>query len=136
MTIRHPQLDVVETVPYHRWLGIASIVAEAGQASFNLPVAEHCANTFGVLHGGIIASCCDIVAYCALVSALPHDTLAVTHGFNLSIMRPTSVGVRLRFEGRVIRKGRNVAFLDAKVLDGENIVATAQVTKSLMKAKG
>jgi hypothetical protein len=29
-----------------------------------------------------------------------------------------------------------VAFLEAKVLDGEKIVATAQVTKTLMKAKG
>jgi uncharacterized protein (TIGR00369 family) len=131
---RHPQLDAVESLPYHRYLGIGPITAAAGRASFELPVAEHCANAFGVLHGGILASLCDVAAYCALVSTLPADSHAATHDLHLSVMRPTSVGRRVRFEGVVVQKGRSLAFLEARALDEDRLLATARITKSLLGA--
>lgn len=131
---RHPQLDVVESLPYHRYLGIGPVSAEAGRASFELVVAEHCANAFGVLHGGIVASLCDVAAYCALVSTLPADGVAATHDLHMSVMRPSFVGHRVRFEGEVVQKGRSLAFLEARASDGGRLLATARVTKTLLGA--
>ena len=52
----------------------------------------------------------------------------------MSLLRPVSAGKRVDITGSVLRRGRAVAFMRAEAtVDGE-VVAAAQVTKSVVRA--
>ena len=66
--------------------------------------------------------------------SLSDEEHAVTHDLTVSLMRPVAAGKRVDLTGTVLRRGRAVAFLRAEAtVDGE-VVAAAQVTKSVVRA--
>jgi acyl-coenzyme A thioesterase PaaI-like protein len=63
---------------------------------------------------------------------LSDDEHAVTHDLSVSLLRPVAADKRVDVRGTVLRRGRAVAFIRAEAtVDGE-VVAAAQVTKSVV----
>lgn len=131
--MQHPHVAQVEALPYHRYLGLRVLESSEGRGKLELPITEANANAMNVLHGGVLYTVCDVASYLALVSLLPHDHGAVTHDLHVSCMRPGGFGETLLVEAEVVRQGRSVAFMDARARIGDKLIATARVTKSIMK---
>lgn len=133
--IRNRAEDVlprVQALALHRHLGIGPIHAQHGHAHFEITVGEALLNPAGALHGGVIYSLCDVACYCALLTLLaPHEE-AATHDLQVSLLRGASAGQVLRFEGEVLKRGRQLAFGSAQVHADSKLLARAQVTKSII----
>lgn len=80
-------------------------------------------NPFGMLHGGYLAVFVDELLSTAIGSVLENGEWAVTAELKLSYLRALRPG-RLEGRGRVIRRTRSIAFMDAEVsnADGEAAV--------------
>lgn len=98
-----------------------------------LHVSSDTLNAVGALHGGVISTLLDVAAYMALAPELDANEEAITHALFVSYQRPASSGDRLAVRGHVARRSRRLAFVTAELGDDEQVLATAQVTKSIVR---
>jgi len=126
--IMSDQPRVLTPTPYGRHLGFEVLEAHRGIASVRLELAEHIRNRRGVAHGGALASLLDAALGAAVISAIePHEwcgTLQLSIQYN----DPARHGPLLA-NGRVVRRGRTVAFAEGEVVDARgHTVARAHGT--------
>ena len=122
-------------IPLHRFLGVHLVDADDPAAGVAFAADEPALNNVGVLHGGVVTALLDVACYLALLPHLAPDENAVTHDLTASLVRSVPRGAQVQVTGSVVRRGRTIAFLraDARV-DGE-VVAAAQVTKTLLRPR-
>ena len=126
------RLAAVLEIPLNRFLGMQLRDPADPSAGIWFPVGPSAQNQAGVLHGGVVTTLLDTACYLALLPQLSDGEHAVTHDLTVSLMRPVSAEQRVDIVGTVLRRGRAVAFLRAEAtVDGE-VVAAAQVTKSVV----
>ena len=125
-------LPQVENHPLHRFIGVERIHAQDGKARIEITLGSGAVNPIGVFHGGVAYMLCDMACYSALLSVLADGENAVTHDIHVSLMRAAQLGERVVASGRVIRRGRQLAFMEAEIHCGERLLARATVTKSIL----
>lgn len=123
----------VMSVPLIAFLGARPASADDPTAGLVLEVDDPTLNAAGVLHSGVIATMLDLAAYLAILPLLAPDEQAVTHHFSATYLSPTRIGELVAAKGRVLRAGRHVAFTEASVRSADRLVATASVTKSIVR---
>jgi uncharacterized protein (TIGR00369 family) len=125
------RIDAIVEVPLNRHLGLVFDEHADGGAVGHFDAAEpHSA--FGGLHGGVFYALLDAICMLALLPALSESEHAVTHDLHVSMMRPVAPGTRCVLEGRLIRKGRTLAFLEGVARADGQVIASARVTKSIL----
>lgn len=134
MTRAGPFWDVMEgraaPPPAAEVLGweLVSVDPEAGTIEVSFTAGERFLNPFGVVQGGFLAAMLDDTLGPALVATLGRGQSAPTTDLHVQFLRPARPG-RLLGRGRVVRKGRGVAFLAGELVDQEGtVVATATAT--------
>jgi uncharacterized protein (TIGR00369 family) len=126
------RVRAVLDIPLNRFLGMQLRDDDDPSAGIWFPVGASAQNQAGVLHGGVVTTLLDTACYLALLPSLTAAEHAVTHDMAVSLVRPVAADKRVDVVGSVVRRGRAVAFLRAEAtVDGE-IVAAAQVTKSVV----
>ena len=91
-------------------------------------------NPVGVIQGGFLAAMLDDTLGPALVATLGPGLFAPTTDLHVQFMRPARPG-RLTGRGRVVRRGKGVAFLAGELLDESGqIVAAATATAQIRAA--
>jgi acyl-coenzyme A thioesterase PaaI-like protein len=119
--------------PIHRLLGLeGEVEAREGRASFEVVVGRESINPYGRTHAAFYYTFLDVVCYCAALSVLPHDQSATTADMHSSLMSGTQVGDRVRFEGHILKRGRNLIFLTADATCDGKLVAQARITKFVL----
>ena len=93
-------------------------------------------NPAGVVQGGFLAAMLDDTMGPALVCGLEPGDFAPTTDLHVQFLRPARAG-RLTGRGRVVRRGRDVAFLAGELVDQEGAVvavatATAQIRRHML----
>ncbi len=121
-------------IPFHQFLGMELRDADDPAAGIWFPVGPPTLNPVGLLHAGVIYSLMDVACFLALIQHLGDDEHAVTHDLTVSLLRPVSPGKRVDITGTVLRRGRQVAFMRADATVDGQVVAAAQVTKSVVRA--
>ncbi len=121
-------------IPFHQFLGMELRDADDPAAGIWFPVGLPTLNPVGLLHAGVIYSLMDVACFLALIQHLGDDEHAVTHDLTVSLLRPVSPGKRVDITGTVLRRGRQVAFMRADATVDGQVVAAAQVTKSVVRA--
>jgi len=100
--------------PFFCLMGIDVVSMEAGKAVLRMEVRPEMCNGVGWLQGGIFTALADEAMALALYPVLsPHEGIA-TVSESTSFIRGVQNGAILA-EGRVIRKGRRVAFAEGEV---------------------
>lgn len=127
-------LHSVENHPLHRMMGVEKIDSANGSASIAITVGENAVNARGAFHGGIAYTICDMACYAALLGVLAEGENAATHDIHVSLMRAAKRGDRIVTSGKVIKRGRNLAFMEAEMHCGDQLIARATVTKSILRA--
>lgn len=121
-------------IPFHQFLGMQLRDEADPAAGVWFPVAGPTLNPGGLLHAGVIYSLMDVACFLALIRHLTDDEHAVTHDQSVSLLRPVPADRRVELRGTVLRRGRAVAFLRADATVEGTLVATAQLTKTVVPA--
>jgi uncharacterized protein (TIGR00369 family) len=129
------RVSAVLDIPLNRFLDVRLRDPADPAAGLWFPVGRSAQNQAAVLHGGVVTTLLDTASYLALLPQLSDTEHAVTHDQTVSLLRPVAADARVDVTATVLRRGRAVAFMRAEaVVDGE-LVATAQVTKSVVRLR-
>ena len=140
MTREGPFWDVMEgRVPpppaaeLLRW-ELVSVDPDAGTIEVAFTAGDQFRNPVGVIQGGFVAAMLDDTMGPALVATLGPGQFAPTSDLHVQFLRPALPG-RFTGRGRVVRRGKEVAFLAGELLDESGrIVATAVATAHIRAA--
>ena len=134
MTREGPFWDVMEgraaPPPAAILLGweLVAVDPEAGTIEVAFTASEQFLNPAGVIQGGFLAAMLDDTLGPALVATLGPGLFAPTTDLHVQFLRPARPG-RLTGHGRIVRRGREVAFLAGELHDESGqVVATAVAT--------
>jgi len=100
--------------PFFRMMGIEIVSYGQGEAVLEMEVTPAMMNGDGWLQGGIYTALADEAMALALVTVMEENESIATVSETTSFYR----GVReerLRAEGRVVRKGRKIAFAEGRI---------------------
>ncbi len=119
--------------PFVRHLGIRLESLSPGRAVLHLPFQPSLATLGDVIHGGALASLVDTAAMAAAWSdaEVPEQLRGTTVGLTISYLGPAK-GEDLEAEAHVLRRGRNLCFLEVGVrTTSGSVVAKGLVTYKL-----
>jgi len=110
---------------------LVSIDPDAGTIEVAYTATEQFLNPAGAIQGGFVAAMLDDAMGPALVATLGPGQFAPTTDLHVQFLRPAKPG-RFIGRGRVVRRGRDVAFLAGELADesGE-LVAVATATAQI-----
>lgn len=92
-------------------------------------------NPIGTVHGGFLATFADEVMGSCMATTLKDGESFTTAELKINYMRPVGKET-INGEGDVIRRGRNIGFLEAKLTNSlGDLVATATSTVVLLHTK-
>ena len=120
-------------VPLHIFLGLELVSQERGRAVARFSAGPNTMNYAGAMHGGIAYALLDVVCFLALLPMLARGEHAVTHDIHVSVLRPVLPDQEVELRGRVVQKGRSLAFCESEAWAGGKLTSTARVTKSLVR---
>jgi uncharacterized protein (TIGR00369 family) len=137
VTRKGPLWDVMEgraaPPPAAALLGweLVSVDPDVGTIEVAFTATEGFLNPVGVIQGGFLAAMLDDTMGPALVATLDPDQFAPTTDLHVQFLRPARPG-RLTGRGRVVRRGKDVAFLAGELADDSGqIVAVATATAQI-----
>jgi uncharacterized protein (TIGR00369 family) len=108
-----------------------SVDSGAGTIEVAFAATDQFLNPAGVIQGGFLAAMLDDTLGPALVATLGPGQFAPTTDLHVQFLRPARPG-RLTGRGRVVRRGRDVAFLAGELVDDSGgIVAVATATAQI-----
>jgi uncharacterized protein (TIGR00369 family) len=124
---RAPMPSVAELLGWK----LITVDPDAGTIESAFTATDRFLNPRGVVQGGILAAMLDDTLGLALAATLGPGQFAPTSDLHVQFLRPALPG-RLVGRGRIVRRGKQVAFLAGELLDqsGE-IVATAISTAQI-----
>ena len=108
----------------------------SGKSSVLLNIeSKHC-NKGGVAHGGLYTMMLDMALGGALVSILPKQEWCATTQLSISFISAARPGEKITAHGNVVKRGKNVAHLDGKIIaDSGRVIASATGTWAIWDHK-
>ncbi len=113
-------------------------ITEFGEGScvVELTVGGKHLNMGGVAHGGVHATLLDTAMGGTLVSIISREEWCATAQLDISYLNAVNKGEHIVATAEVIRRGRNLAHVEGKLVNGEgNLVATAKGTWAIWEAR-
>ena len=128
-------IDGKSVVPISKLIGFNMTSFEYGKAIFEMRANPKHHNPMGTIHGGVYCDIADAAMGLAFYSTLQEGESFGTINFQINFLK-TLRETALRAEGYLVKKGRSIAFLEAKIFDSEDeLVATAQSTCKIFSPK-
>ena len=112
------------------WKRIA-VDPDAGTIELEFTATEQFLNPIGNVQGGMLAAMLDDTLGPALVATLGPGQFSPTTDLHVQFLRPAHPG-RLVGRGRVVRRGKQIAFLAGELVDDSGtVIATAVATAQI-----
>ena len=117
-------------------LGVTGTKFGNGECAVSCTVSANLLNAGGVAHGGLHSTMLDTALGGALVSLIKKEEWCATAQLDISFLNAANVGDVLVAEGKVLRRGRNLAHCDGILLNQDGkIIATAKGTWAIWESK-
>jgi uncharacterized protein (TIGR00369 family) len=117
---------------FENGLGIAVIRKHKDGTTCMVPIHAELLNSNGVLHGGVIASIADEVAWWSILTALGRDQKMTTSELKVDYLRPI-LGRKVLARGYVLKLGRTLAVTRVDIRDeAKRLAAHATVTYAML----
>jgi acyl-CoA thioesterase len=114
-------------------IGLEFTKLEKGFSRSELDITAALLNPYDTLHGGVVYALADTGMGGALSTCLEEDERCSTIEVKINYLKSVRSG-RLTCDTKLIHKGKNIAFLESVVKDGEDIpLATATGTFNIFK---
>jgi acyl-CoA thioesterase len=118
--------------PLREFLGMRLEGDEPGGGTAAVDIGEHHHNPNGVVHGAVLFALVDTAMGKATMSLLDEGHYCASVEVSLRFIRPISNG-RVTAEATVLKRGRHVVHLDARVHDADGrLIATADGTFAVL----
>ncbi|GAB6158571.1 hypothetical protein JCM39194_17710 [Desulfotomaculum varum] len=101
---------------------VTEMQPDTGQACLAITVSAKHLNPRGTLHGGVVASLCDIAMGAALRTL---GKVGVTVNLQINYLAPGYLGDRVVAQGVVVHNGNTMVATEGVVSCGETIIARA-----------
>jgi uncharacterized protein (TIGR00369 family) len=112
---------------------LIAIDPDEGTIEVSFTATDQFLNPAGTVQGGFLAAMLDDTLGPALVATLGDGEWAPTTDLHVQFLRPASPG-ELRGHGRIVRRGRDVAFMAGELRDTDGeLVATATATAAIRR---
>ncbi|MGD0187509.1 MAG: PaaI family thioesterase [Roseiarcus sp.] len=109
---------VLPAPPMAGTLGFLLVEVDDGFAAFEGETGAHLLNPMGTVHGGWALTMIDSVTTCAALSMQPPGVACTTVETKANFTRPIQADTgRVRAEGRILSRGRQLVTAEAKVTD-------------------
>ena len=112
---------------FSRLLGIRILRAENGEAELRMAMQEQMLNLHGRMHGGALYSLIDTALGQASHSLFGGEAGSMTLECKVNYIRGVEAG-EVVCHARALNAGRKVHVLEARVEQGDKLIATAQAT--------
>ncbi|MBB2493962.1 PaaI family thioesterase [Aquipseudomonas ullengensis] len=112
---------------FSKLLGMTIDKAENGESQVRMSMQEHLLNLHGRMHGGALFSLIDTALGQASHSLFGGEAGSMTLECKVNYIRAVEQG-EIVCNARVLNAGRKVHVLEAKVQQGDKLIATAQAT--------
>lgn len=112
---------------FSKLLGIHIEKAENGESVLRMSMQEHLLNLHGRMHGGALYSLIDTAIGQASHSLFGGEAGSMTLECKVNYIRGVEAG-EVVCHARVLNAGRKVHVLEARVEQGDKLIATAQAT--------
>jgi uncharacterized protein (TIGR00369 family) len=112
---------------------LVAVDPDAGTIEVAFTATEQLLNPVGVIQGGFLAAMLDDTMGPALVATLGPGLFAPTADLHVQFLRPARPG-RLTGRGRVVRRGKDVAFLAGELADESGQIVAAATATALIRA--
>lgn len=133
LTLTPAQQAMYETTfnsGYNQWAGLKMLEMRPGFARIGFTPRAEMLTPWGTLNGGVLNSLVEVSAFYALLPDLGPDELPVTNDIFLQHVRPLP-NAAYELTGRLLRKGRTMAWLESTAwVDGKECTF-ARLTKTL-----
>ena len=121
------QPSVGQSSNFSTLLGMTIDKAENGEAQVRMSMQEQLLNLHGRMHGGALFSLIDTTLGQASHSLFGGEAGSVTLECKVNYIRAVEHG-EIICHAKVLNAGRKVHVLEARVLQGDKLMATAQAT--------
>lgn len=126
-------LDIALRTGYGLWAGVELIEIGDGVGRIGFAIRDEMRTPWGSLNGGVVTSLVEIPSFVALLGGLAENELPVTNDIFVQHMRPLPGDARYELAGRLIRRGRTMAWTDVVVSVDGAAVSMARITKTLVR---
>lgn len=123
--------SLIAETAFHRWAGMELLQVAPGMAQVGFTAAREMLIFGKYVHGGVLNGLLEPPALLAMLGHMREDETAMTVDIHLQHIRSVQVGERVTLTGRLLRRGRNVAFCDVTAQVDEQLCTTAHITKSI-----
>ena len=114
---RESMIRRIDTCPFNQANGFKASLPEEGFAIVEAEIRPEHKNIWGLPHGGILFALADVAAGLAAHSVC--EGHIVTSGSSVNFIYASESAVRIRAEGRIIKKGHALAVVQTEVYDEE-----------------
>ncbi len=115
---------------------LVEIDPDEGTIEVAFTASDQFLNPAGTVQGGFLAAMLDDTLGPALVATLGDGEWAPTTDLHVQFLKAAKPG-ELRGHGRIVRRGRDVAFLAGELRDADGeVVASATATAAIRKPQG
>jgi uncharacterized protein (TIGR00369 family) len=97
-------------------IGFRVITLEPDYAVVELEPGPQHSNPMGTLHGGVLCDIADAAMGMAWIAGLSDEESFTTVELKINFLRPVWGG-KLKAEGRVLRRGRNIGYAECEIRD-------------------
>ncbi|OGI20459.1 MAG: hypothetical protein A3B68_02955 [Candidatus Melainabacteria bacterium RIFCSPHIGHO2_02_FULL_34_12] len=113
---------------FNKKIGAKVITRKKGYCKVKLDMKPNHLNHGGIVHGGVLATLCDIALAGAIEMAMAKEEWCVTAQLNIQFLYPAFPNEPIFGFGQLIKKGNTLAFVEGGVKSKSN--------KLLVKAQG
>jgi uncharacterized protein (TIGR00369 family) len=117
---------------YFGWAGMRLDQVSPGRAVASFRPRAEMLTPWGTLNGGVINGLLEMPSFVALLTELRPGELAVTNDLFLQHLRPLPGDAEYVLEGKLLRRGKSMAWTEVSVGVGGKIVTLARITKTVV----
>lgn len=122
----------IETVlGNYTWAGIELRTIAAGEASVLLPCRPEF-NVGGHFNGGVLSGLLELPSFLALLTELSEGETPVTNDIFVQHLRGVPADAEIILEGKLVKRGRTMAWTEARALADGKLTTLARITKTLL----
>lgn len=110
-----------EDNPFTKHLGVDIVSIDKGNVCVSLTIKHEHTNVYGIAHGGVIMSLCDMAMGAACLSV---GKKVVTLDFNINILKSIDMEDVAIVKGMIIHNGRSTVVAECEVFNKDNKLCT------------
>lgn len=123
--------SLIAETGFHRWARLELLQIAPGEAQVGFTAGGEMLVFGKYVHGGVLNGLLEPPALLALLGHMREDETAMTVDTHLQHIRSVQAGERVILTGRLLKRGRNVAFCDVSAQVGDTLCTTARITKTI-----